>query len=181
LNTTDLIISCKNNDDKAFTMLVERYSGYAFSMAFRITHDEDESDDIVQESFIAVWNKIDGFDINKNFTNWFYRIVINKCHDSLRRKKRRQEIHPDPDGWGIQKLFSEHNPEHTLDNEEIGRVIRMLTFKLATKQKIVFVLSELEGLTHDDIAEITGMAKSSVKSNLNHARRNMGKKLEKYI
>ena len=162
-------------------MLVEQYSGYAFSMAFRIINDEEESNDVVQESFIAVWNKIDSFDINKNFTNWFYRILVNKCYDSIRRKKRRQEVHPDQDNWDIRKLYSENNPENTLDNKEIGRVIRKLTYQLATKQKIVFVLSELEGLKHDDIANITGMAKSTVKSNLNHARRNIGKKLEKYI
>ena len=68
-----------------------------------------------------------------------------------------------------------------MDNEEIGKIIRLLTNKLSTKQRIVFVLSELEGLSHEDIFKITGMAKSSIKSNLHHARRKIGEMIEKYI
>jgi RNA polymerase sigma-70 factor (ECF subfamily) len=181
LETKNVILSCKERNADAFRILVDRYSEYAFSVAFRIINDEEESNDIVQESFIAVWNKIEGFNINKNFTNWFYRIVVNKCYDSIRRKNRRQVIRPDEENWNIPGLYSDSNPEEKLDNKEMGRVIRLLTNKLSTKQKIVFVLSELEGLTHNDISEITGMAKPSVKSNLNHARRNIGKMLEKYI
>jgi DNA-directed RNA polymerase specialized sigma24 family protein len=60
-------------------------------------------------------------------------------------------------------------------------MIRVLTFKLSTKQKIVFIMSELEGLSHDDIAKITGMAKTIIKSNLNHARRKIGEMIKKYI
>ena len=60
-------------------------------------------------------------------------------------------------------------------------MIRLLTNRLSPKQKVVFILSELEGLSQDDISEITGMIKTSVKSNLNHARRSIGKMIEKYI
>jgi RNA polymerase sigma-70 factor (ECF subfamily) len=181
LETSNIIKSCKNKDPDAFRILVDRYSEYAFSVAFRIINDEEESNDIVQESFIAVWNKIGGFNINRNFTNWFYRIVINKCYDSLRRKNRRQVIRPEPDNWNIPGLYSDSDTEKKLDNKEMGRVIRILTNKLSVKQKIVFVLSELEGFTHDDISDITRMTKPSIKSNLNHARRNIGKMLQKYI
>ena len=181
METQELIISCKNKNNDAFRILVDRYADFAFSVAFRIVNDEDESNDIVQESFIAVWNKLDGFNLTRNFTNWFYRIVINKCYDSLRRKNRRQVIRPDTHQWNIPGLYSDSNPEELLDNKEIGKTIRILTNKLSTKQKIVFVLSELEGLTHDDISEIMRMSKPSIKSNLNHARRNIGKMLEKYM
>ncbi len=181
LETRTMVIACQKKDPEAFRVLVERYSEYAFSVAFRIIIDEEEAKDIVQESFIAVWEKIAGFNVNRNFTNWFYRIVINKCYDSIRRKKRRQVIRPEQEIWDFPGLSSDSNPEKKLDNKQIGRVIRLLTNKLSAKQQIVFVLSELEGLTHDDISEITGMAKPSVKSNLNHARRNIGKMIEKYI
>ena len=92
-----------------------------------------------------------------------------------------QLVHPDANSWNMPGLFSESNPERKLDNEEIGKMIRQLTFKLSTKQKIVFVMSELEGISHDDIAEITGMAKTIIKSNLNHARRKIGEIIKKHI
>jgi RNA polymerase sigma-70 factor (ECF subfamily) len=181
LDNKDIIKSCVKKNEASFRILVDRYSDFAFSVAYRIINDEEETMDIVQESFISVWNKIGSFNIEKNFCNWFYRIIVNKCYDFLRRKKRISLIYPDTNNWNIPDLYSESNPESNLNNKEIGKIIRLLTTKLSLKQKIVFILSDLEGLTHDDISEITGMVKTAVKSNLNHARRNIGKMIEKYI
>lgn len=181
LDTKDIIKSCIIRDEAAFRKLVDRYSDFAFTIAFRIMNDEEESKDIVQESFITVWKKIGSFNTEKNFSNWLYRIIVNKCYDSLRKRKRTQLIYPDADSWNIPGLYSDSNPDKEFDNEEIGKIIRQLTNKLSTKQKMVFILSELEGLSHEDISEITGMAKTSIKSNLNHARRKIGEMIEKYI
>ena len=92
-----------------------------------------------------------------------------------------QLIYPDADSWNIPGIYSDSNPYTKLENKEIGKIIRLLTNRLSTKQRIVFVLSELEGLSHEDIFKITGMAKSSIKSNLNHARRKIGEMIEKHI
>jgi len=181
LDTGNLIKSCINRDETAFRSLIDQYSDFAFAVAFRIMNDEEDSNDIVQESFITVWNKIGDFNTEKKFSNWLYRIIVNKCYDSLRKRKRMQLVYPDANGWSIPGLYSESNPEGKLDNREIGKMIRRLTFRLSTKQKIVFILSELEGLSHDDIANITGMAKTIIKSNLNHARRKIGEMIKKHI
>jgi RNA polymerase sigma-70 factor (ECF subfamily) len=162
-------------------MLVDSYSDYAFSVAFRIMNDEDESYDIVQESFITVWKKIESFNPDNNFSNWFYRIIVNKCYDALRKKKRNPMVYPDADDWNSKGIFSEINPDTRLDNKEIGKMIRGLTKKLSEKQKIVFILSELEGLSREDISEITGMTRDAIKSNLHHARQKIGKLIEKHI
>ena len=181
MDTKDIIKSCITGDEDAFRKLVDGYSDFAFSIAFRILNEEEESNDIVQESFITVWNKIGDFNIEKNFSNWFYRIIVNKCYDSLRKKKRKQLVYPDTEGWNILGIHGNNDPDKKMDNEEIGKMIRLLTNKLSKKQKIVFILSELENLDHEDISEITGMAKTSIKSNLNHARRKIGEMIEKYI
>ncbi|UCG28290.1 MAG: sigma-70 family RNA polymerase sigma factor [Bacteroidales bacterium] len=181
MDINEIIRSCLIRDKAAFRMLVDRYSDFAFSVAFRILNDEDESHDIVQESFITVWNKIEAFNPENNFSNWFYRIIVNKCIDALRKKKRNPMVYPDANSWSIPGLYSESNPDTKLNNKEIGKLIRSLTNQLSRKQKIVFVLSELEGLSRDDIAEITGMTRTSIKSNLFHARKKIGKLIEKYI
>ena len=90
-------------------------------------------------------------------------------------------LHPDAQQWEYYKLISDQNPEQELNNKELGSLIRTLTKNLSYKQKVVFILSELEGLSHDAIAEITGMTKTSIKSNLNHARRNIGEILKKHL
>ena len=84
-----------NRDQNAFRILVDSYSGYAFSVAFRIVNDEEESKDIVQETFLTVWDRIEHFNPEKKFSNWLYRIVVNKCLDFLRKKKRRSLEYPD--------------------------------------------------------------------------------------
>ena len=89
-------------------------------------NDEEESNDIVQESFITVWNKIGSFNTEKNFSNWFYRIIVNKCYDSLRKSKRTQLIYPDANSWNIPGIYSDSNPHNKLENKEIGKIIRML-------------------------------------------------------
>ena len=181
LNTETIIENCRKGDVNAFRLLVESFSDFAFSVAFRILNDEEESKDVIQESFISVWKGIGHFDRERHLKNWLYTIVVNKCLDCMRKKKRMAWIHPKRNDWDVLELISENNPETIIQNKEIGRLIRSLTSKLSQQQKVVFVLSELEGLTHDDISEITGLGKASVKSNLNHARRNIGKMIEKLI
>ena len=181
METTDLITASAARDQNAFRMLVDNYAEFAFSVAFRIMNDEDESKDVVQESFIIIWKKIEGFNPQNNFSNWLYRIIVNRCYDALRKKKREPLVHPDDSNWNMQGLFSDDAADKNMDNKEIGRLIRRLTDRLSNKQKIVFVLSELEGLSREDISEITGLSRDAIKSNLFHARQKIGKLIEKYI
>lgn len=181
METTEIIQAYITRDQNAFRMLVDNYADFAFSVAFRIMNDEDEAKDIVQESFISVWNKIEGLNPRNNFSNWLYRIIVNRCYDALRKKKRNPMVYPDANNWNIPGVFSDSNADTRLDNKEIGKMIRRLTNQLSRKQKIVFVLSELEGLSREDISEITGMTRTSIKSNLFHARQKMGKLIEKHI
>lgn len=181
METREIIKSCIHGDQAAFRILVDRYTDFAFSVAFRIINDEEESKDIVMESFVSAWQHMGRFNPDRNFGNWLFRIIVNRCYDTLRKQSRVSLINPDQDLWNRLGVFSESNPERELSNKETGRIIRQLTGRLSAKQKMVFILSELEGLPHEDISEITGMAKTSVKSNLNHARRKIGEMIEKYI
>ncbi len=180
MDIPEIIQRCKHKDERAFRLLVDHYSGFVFSVVFRILNDEDESKDILQESFITVWKNLEKFDREMPFENWLYKIVVNKCLDALRNKKRRALEYPDTHHWNIPEIISNENPETILSNKEMGQIILQLTGMLSPKQKVVFVLCDLEGLSHDEIATITGMAKSTIKSNLNFARRNIGKMIEKH-
>lgn len=180
MDTKDLIKSCKKRDEAAFRKLVDSHMDFAFSVAYRILNDEDEARDTVQESFISVWQKIESFDTCRSFSNWLYRIIVNRCYDALRKRKRVINS-TGLDNLNFSGIISDSNPEEKLGNEEIGSIIRQMTGRLSPRQKVVFILSELEGLNHDEISEITGMAKTSVKSNLNHARKKIRALIENYI
>ena len=68
-----------------------------------------------------------------------------------------------------------------MENSETARIISLLTDRLSPKQKAVFVLSDLEEMSHDEISEITGMSKSGIKANLHYARKNISEMVKKYL
>ena len=181
MDPTQLIKECKSRNEKAFQELIEGHSRLVFSVAFRILNDENEAKDASQETFISVWMNIEKFDESRSFKSWLYKIVTNKCLDTLRRRKKSNLIYQDIDTWQKMAIQSAENPEQKISNREIGTLISGMTEHLSDKQKVVFVLSELQELTHDEIVEITGLTKDSIKSNLNHARRNIGKMLQKHL
>ena len=84
MDTKDIIRSCINRDEAAFRTLVDNYSGFAFSVAFRIINDEEESKDIVLESFVSIWKNIGRFSMEKNFSNWLYRIIVRQAANHRR-------------------------------------------------------------------------------------------------
>lgn len=175
MNTPQIILECKQGSTNAFRQLVEGYSDLAFSVAFRIVNDEEEAKDIVQDSFIAIWKNLSRLDESKSFKSWLSKTVVNKCLDHLRKKKRSGATPMDENKIDELLISGPKDPEQILSNAELGQLISRLTERLTPKQKVVFVLHELEGFTHDEIVDATEMTKDSIKSNLNHARRNIGK------
>ena len=79
----------QGGDHQAFAQLVERHSGLFYSAAYRMCSQQEEAEDIVQEAFLKLWNKPEGYDAAKGakFTTWFYRVVTNLAIDHMRRKK----------------------------------------------------------------------------------------------
>ena len=117
----------------------------------------------------------------ENFKMWLYKIVINKCYDQLRKKKKAREHNVDEKGWA---RISNHISEEfmsEMENSETALIIKTLTKKLSAKQKTVFVLCDLEEMTPDEASLITGMSKSNVKANLHYARKKLKEMIKKYI
>ena len=176
-----LIEECRGGNLNNFRKLVELTSPFAFSVAFRMLGDEDQAKDIVQETMVTIWQKLKKIRSAEVYKTWIYRIVMNKCFDQLRSRKRNPEFVTDEKTWKLlsDKIFE--NPSEELENSETARIINLLTEKLSPKQKAIFVLSDIEQMSQDEISEITGMSKSGIKSNLHHARKNISEMVEKYL
>jgi RNA polymerase sigma-70 factor, ECF subfamily len=175
-----LIEECRKGDFRNFRKVVASASPFAFSVAFRMVGDEDIAKDIVQETMVTIWEKIGTIKSPEAFKTWLYRITYNKCCDCLRKKKVNAEVRTDEKGWKLisDTVFSEHNSE--LENKEMAMIIKTLTEKLSPKQKAVFVLCDLEDLSHEEISEITGMSRRNLKANLHFARKRIGEMIERY-
>jgi RNA polymerase sigma-70 factor (ECF subfamily) len=176
-----LIEECREGNLENFRKLVESASPMAFSVAFRMLGDEDQAKDIVQDTMVSIWQKINKIRSAEVYKTWMYRIVVNKCYDYLRKKKRKPEFSADETTWNYISETVSVKADSELENKEIAVVIGKLTNRLSPKQKTVFILSDIEQMTNDEICEITGFSKSGVKANLHYARKSISEMIEKYL
>jgi len=176
-----LIEECRGGNFNNFRKLVEVTSPFAYSVAFRMLGDDDQAKDVVQETMVTIWQKLAKIRSASVYKTWVYRIVINKCYDNLRARKRNMEYSANDKTWAILSDNLSQWPSTELENTETAMIIAALTDRLSLKQKAVFVLSELEEMTSDEISGITGMSKLAIKANLYYARKSISGMLEKYL
>lgn len=164
-----------------FRELINLTSPFAFSIAFRMLGDEEDARDVVQDAMVIIWQKIGKIKSAGAYKTWVYRIVTNRCCDLLRQDKKNPVTGQDEKAWAlISETISDTNVLK-FENEELAAIIRVLTERLSPRQKTVFVLSEIEQLSAIEISEITGMSRTSIKSNLCIARKNISEMLEIYV
>jgi RNA polymerase sigma-70 factor (ECF subfamily) len=169
-----IITRSKAGDSKAFRQLVERHQQYAYALAFRIVCDDDDAEDVVQESFIRVWKNIGSFDPGMKFTTWFYRIVVNLAYDCMRAESRKNRLFSGSADLGeAQSEDGDRSLEQEISNRDLAMKIKHLAEGLPPKQRLVFVLRDLQDMTMDEISGILDMSMASVKTNLCYARKHL--------
>lgn len=172
----NIISRCQAGDRVAFRSLVERCQGMVFSVALKMLADEDEAKDIVQETFLRVWLNISKYDASKRFTTWLYAIVSRLCLDRL---KNRRHVIALPEDEAVLRHYATNDGAQELENSEWVAIVRLLAEGLSPKQRLVFTLSQLEGLSSQEVEQATGMSAKQVKSNLYVARQTIRERLKK--
>jgi len=173
-----LIEEAQKGDIPAFEKIVKSHQSYAYAIAFRFVCNEDDAEDIVQESFIRIWKHLQDFDPGMKFTTWMYRIVINLCYDRIKINKRRMRMFARLNSkFSIEDCIDKLDLEQELSNKDMAALIKSLADGLSDKQRMIFLLRDLQDLTIDEVADITGMSESAIKTNLFYARQSIRKKL----
>ncbi|MBN1198817.1 MAG: RNA polymerase sigma factor [Bacteroidales bacterium] len=175
---TSIIKRIVDGDNQAFREVVESYQQQAFSLTFRILGDEEEAKDAVQEGFIKVWQSLKSYRSDYSFTSWMCRIMAHAAIDRLRKIRRQKEIQLDPDPERMNTLFR-GNPDVTMENKEIAHIIRILADGLPVKQRLVFLLRDIQGLKSVEVQAILGLSETRIKSNLYHARKSVREKIDR--
>jgi RNA polymerase sigma-70 factor (ECF subfamily) len=169
----ELVISAQQGEREAFEVLVERYKQKAYRIAFDFTRDREEAKDLSQDAFLQAFSHLKGFDRRSSFYTWFYRILVNLCLDSRRRKGRVSWESLDEKtekGSGLEKIA---NPGPSPDQEamrgELSRRIGEALNTLPPKQRTVFLLKNHQGLSISEIAAIMKSAEGTIKAHLHRA------------
>jgi RNA polymerase sigma-70 factor (ECF subfamily) len=177
----ELIEQCRKGNLQNFRKLVSASSPIAYSVAFRMLGDDENAKDVVQETMITIWHKLNKIKSAGSYKTWLCKIVVNKCYDQLRRKKMQTEVRADDRTWELIANQISNGQSSDLEYRETAMIINLLTGKLSPKQKAVFVLSDLEEMSAEEISAITGMNRRNIKANLHYARKNIGEMIERYI
>lgn len=170
-----LIAAAKKGDLDAFNTLVLHYQHQVYNLAYRIMGDAASASDATQEAFISAWQNMGGFR-GGVFRAWLLRIVTNACYDELRRLKRRpasslESLYvedPTPDAELPPSQLE--SPEAFAQRRELNRALQAAIAQLPPDQRIVLVLSDVQGMSYEEIAEVTGVNLGTVKSRLSRAR-----------
>jgi len=172
------VLKLQRGDEWAFQLLVRRFRKKIFSIAFGITLDAEESQDIVQEVFLQVYRRIHAFRGDASLSTWLHRITVNHCLNWKRRWARRFRWMHVPFGGRADDAVDEPpsplpSPEAHLADAQTGQAIDDALKQLPDHARTVFVLREIEGLSYEAIAEATGIKLGTVRSRLFNARKRL--------
>lgn len=166
----------------AFEELINRYKNSVFAIIYRMTGQYQEAEDISQEVFLTVYQKLYQFDSTKKFAPWVHRIAINTCISALRKKNKVAFFNFD------ESLFINHkwegqynygNPEIVLERNELRTEIKAALNKLPSSYQSVLILRYQLGLSNQEIADTLGVNKENVEVKIHRARKSLRKILIK--
>lgn len=184
-----LLERLRKGEPGAVEEMLRLYQGKIFSLAMSILKNESDAEEATQDVFMTVIRKVNTFKGNSAFYSWIYRICVNTCLMRLRGRRREDTVaiedfmpvfteegmHASPvDDWSKEV-------ERKALNEELGKMIRKFTEELSEKYRVVFLLSDVEGLSNEETAKILGMSVPAVKSRLHRARLYLREQLSRYL
>jgi len=167
-NDRAFVAKARSGDRDAFRALVERHSRALFRLAFRMTGNAQDAEDVVQESFLRAYRQLDRFDERASFGTWIYRIATNCALDLVRlRKRTRPPVAAEEPGDGAPELPSrEFSPERMALSGEVRQRLAAAMNELSETERAAFVLRHYEGLRLEEIGKVLecqpGAAKHSV-------------------
>jgi RNA polymerase sigma-70 factor (ECF subfamily) len=171
----DLIRRVRAGDGTAFDALVAAYMRPAFQMAYRVVGHREDAEDLVQESFLAAYQYLDSFDVERPFGPWLNRIVLNRGAN-LRRSRARRQTEPE--------VETVSPAPSALDESTRTETREQLTRALATlseRQRMIVTLFDVDGLTSTEIGERLELAPGTVRWHLHEARRVLRGALASYF
>ena len=160
----------------AFEELIIQYEKKVYNVALKKIKNPDDAMDISQEVFIKIYKNLDKFDGKASFSTWLYRITTNTCIDELRKRKGKETYSIDNDieneEGSYKREFVDNSPtpeEQTIIKESGNEIIKAME-NLSDEHRTIIILRDIEGLSYNEIADITGVSIGTVKSRISRAR-----------
>jgi RNA polymerase sigma-70 factor (ECF subfamily) len=171
----DWIEGCRKGNPKSQEMLYKHYYGYAMSICLQYSKKEEETVEILNDAFFKIFTKISQYDKEQSFKSWIRKIIINSAIDYYRKNNKNTHQNIDEITAPEQEISTD-----ILSQLSANEILELLQ-KLPENQRIVFNLYEIEGYSHDEIAEKLGMSSSVSRTNLFRAKQQLKVLIEKHF
>ena len=183
----DLVKRARRGDLTAYDELVRRYQQRIYATIYHMTANHEDANDLAQDAFIKAYSALKSFKGGSTFYTWLYRIAVNKTINFLKQRKNKYHLslndvdfnaEHDPD---LMALVSDKTPNREVGLNELQKKLNEALLKLSEPHRIVVVLHDVQGQSHEDIAEILGCNIGTVRSRLFYARQQLQGYLAEYL
>jgi RNA polymerase sigma-70 factor, ECF subfamily len=164
-----LVERFRNGDREAFAELVVRYQRPIYNAAFWVLRKAEDANDVTQDVFLKVAERLDEYDGQHKFFSWIYRIAVNESLNVLRRNRREDALDDDVDLPGSESA----NPESRVSDAERSGRIRSALMSMSTTDRTVLTLRHFSECSYEEIGQILDLDEKTVKSRLFDARRRL--------
>jgi RNA polymerase sigma-70 factor (ECF subfamily) len=182
MDATDVaavLARARQGDGEAFRALVEQHSRSAFRLAFRMTGNQQDAEDVVQESFLRAYRQLGRFESRANFGTWLYRIVANCSVDLMRAKQaRHDQARGESLDESVDLAQDKPSPERLAESAELQRRIHAALAMLSPLERAAFTLRHYEGRSIDEISKTLSLGTSAAKHSVFRAVRKLRLALE---
>ena len=170
----------RGGDSDAFRQLVERHSQPVFRVAYRMTGNQHDADDVVQETFLRAYRTLDRFEERANFSTWLHRIAINCSLDLLRARGRHDKQY----GGDVEVLDPSSDapePDRIALSAELQQHVAAAMKRLSDNERTAFVLRHFEGMPVEEIGKTLGIQVNATKHTIFRAVRKLRDALEPFV
>lgn len=154
-------------DEDAFACLLGPHRQAMMNLAYRLTSSREAAEEICQEALIKIYKYLPKYQTGRSFRNWIFKITTNAAYDYLRRSKREEDIIT---SRKFSAPLTEASAEQGLENREIGRRIKACLRHLTPRERIIFVLRDVEGFSVQETAGLLRSSSMAVRTHLSRAR-----------
>jgi len=177
-------------DGDAFRVLVDRHSRSIFRVVYRMTGNQQDTEELVQETFLRAYKSLERFELRANFSTWLYRIAVNRTLDFLNARKTHMQtkdtyqIADNPDGEEgkqVQLPATGPGPERLLLSAEMKRKIAGAMGMLSPSERVAFTMRHMEGRSIEEISKALDLRASAAKNSVFRAVQKLRQQLEPFV